>query len=306
MTNGNTTIGLVMAMSTFGERLRLLREEKELSQDALGKVFNLSQSIIAYYEKDKKQPSQKTLKQMATLFNVSTDFLLGETDQRQATTTKVDLLETLENPDMYLSAGGRPLTQEQRLNILRTLNQDNPLTGFTKLPIVGTIRAGLPILTESHITGYLDVPAKTQADFAVQIRGDSMILAGVHEGDYAVCRQTDLAYTGQMVVAAVKDVDWGGTIKYFVQANGNKILRAANPDYEDIHLGPEDRIVGVVVALFKDPPGMHTYEELVTAVAGRNGEWAALAQTAANYGLRPKEIEKLVELFAHMVKQVKD
>lgn len=67
-------------MPSFGERLKKLREEKELSQEELGKRFNLSQSTIAYYEVNKKQPSQNTLNKMADFFNVSIDYLLGRTD----------------------------------------------------------------------------------------------------------------------------------------------------------------------------------------------------------------------------------
>lgn len=67
-------------MSTFGDRLKELREEVNLSQQELGITLNLSQSTIAYYESNKKQPSQATLKKMAKYFNVSTDYILAETD----------------------------------------------------------------------------------------------------------------------------------------------------------------------------------------------------------------------------------
>ena len=52
-------------MATFGERLRLLREEKGLSQDELGKILNLSQSTIAYYETNKKEPTRETIIKIA-------------------------------------------------------------------------------------------------------------------------------------------------------------------------------------------------------------------------------------------------
>lgn len=139
------------------------------------------------------------------------------------------------------------------------------------IPIVaGTVKAGIPIRVESYFEGVLNVERSCRADFAVQVSGDSMVWAGVHEGDYALCRSSETATNGQMVVAAVQDVEWGGTIKYFVQANGRKILRAANPEYKDITLSPEDRIVGVVAAVLKDnPPALHTYENLVAASTGR-------------------------------------
>lgn len=67
-------------MSTFGERLKMLREEKMLTQDALGKIFDLYQSTIGYYETNKKEPSQKTVLKLTDFFNVSTDYLLGRTN----------------------------------------------------------------------------------------------------------------------------------------------------------------------------------------------------------------------------------
>lgn len=67
-------------MTSFGDRLKNLREKKGLSQQELAKRFNLSQSTIAYYENDKKQPNQNTLQRLADFFEVSVDYLLGRTD----------------------------------------------------------------------------------------------------------------------------------------------------------------------------------------------------------------------------------
>jgi transcriptional regulator with XRE-family HTH domain len=64
-------------MPTFGERLKKLRERRGLSQQELADRFNLSQSTIAYYESDKKQPSQNTLQKLADFYETSVDFLLG-------------------------------------------------------------------------------------------------------------------------------------------------------------------------------------------------------------------------------------
>jgi transcriptional regulator with XRE-family HTH domain len=69
-------------MPTFGERLKKLREERQLSQSDLGKTFNLSQSTIAYYESGKKQPYPNMLEKFSDYFNVSVDYLLGRTEVR--------------------------------------------------------------------------------------------------------------------------------------------------------------------------------------------------------------------------------
>ena len=67
-------------MSNFGEKLKALREEKKISQSELANTFNLSQSTIAYYEANKKQPNFKTIIQLADYFNVTIDYLLDRTD----------------------------------------------------------------------------------------------------------------------------------------------------------------------------------------------------------------------------------
>lgn len=82
-------------MSTFGSRLKNLRENKELSQGELGKRFNLSQSTIAYYESDKKQPNNNTLKKIADFFGVTVDYLLlgmEEKNQRGNTNNEEQIL----------------------------------------------------------------------------------------------------------------------------------------------------------------------------------------------------------------------
>ena len=291
----------------FPTRLRDLRNEKDISQADLGKMFNLSKQTISSYELGGSRPNQETLGKLASFFGVSTDYLLSLTDDRKGKASTIDIVNILEDRQTQLIAAGRPLTPAQRVNLIRAIDQDKPAAPTAQIPIVATIRAGVPILAEEHISGYLDVPGKINADFAVQVTGDSMCWAGVHEGDYVLCRESQAAHTGQMVVAAVQDVEWGGTIKYFVQANGKRILRAANPEYKDIALSPEDRIVGIVVAVLKDnPPALHTYETLVAATTGRGQEWASLAVTAASIGWTPREIEEMLKMMAKVPRQVKE
>ena len=80
-------------MITFGQRLKYLREKKGISQGELGKRFNLSQSTIAYYELNKKQPSQSTLNKMADFFDVTADYLLARTSHIINDQTKNDAWE---------------------------------------------------------------------------------------------------------------------------------------------------------------------------------------------------------------------
>ena len=67
-------------MKKFGENLRKLRDRHDMTQEALGKLLNVTQSTIAYYESGKKQPTLETLIIIANYFEVSTDFLLNRTN----------------------------------------------------------------------------------------------------------------------------------------------------------------------------------------------------------------------------------
>lgn len=86
-------------METFGRRLKALRDERKITQEGLAQLFNLSQSTIGYYETDKKQPSQKTLIKFARFFNVSIDYLLGESDDPKPKDQHVNDDEALEYLD---------------------------------------------------------------------------------------------------------------------------------------------------------------------------------------------------------------
>jgi transcriptional regulator with XRE-family HTH domain len=70
----------------FGKRLKKLREEKKLTQEQLGKLVNLSQQTIGHYEVNRAKPDLETMRRFAEIFNVSTDYLLGRTDNRNERT----------------------------------------------------------------------------------------------------------------------------------------------------------------------------------------------------------------------------
>lgn len=67
-------------MELFGERLKKLRESKDMTQETLGKILNLTQSIISHYESNRKQPGRQTVIRIAKFFNVPIDYLYGLTD----------------------------------------------------------------------------------------------------------------------------------------------------------------------------------------------------------------------------------
>ena len=118
-------------------------------------------------------------------------------------------------------------------------------------PLVGNVAAGAPILAEENIEDYLQVPSviggEDDDDYVLRVRGDSMIGAGILEGDYVVVRPAQTASNGEIVVALIEDE---ATVKrYFKERNGIR-LQAENPDYEPIR-SKDAKVLGKVVGVFR-------------------------------------------------------
>jgi len=79
---------------TFGKRFRQLRKERDLTQKELGKIFNLGESTISFYEADKRTPDYAALKNFADFFDVSTDYLLGRSNIKAPAPTTCALHRT--------------------------------------------------------------------------------------------------------------------------------------------------------------------------------------------------------------------
>ena len=116
------------------------------------------------------------------------------------------------------------------------------------IPILGRVAAGQPILAEESFEGSLDpieMFGQTQELFALRIRGDSMIGAGILANDYVVVRQQERANAGEIVVALLGEE---ATVKFYQPRRDRVELVAANPDYPVtvVEQGTEFRILGVV------------------------------------------------------------
>lgn len=118
-----------------------------------------------------------------------------------------------------------------------------------KVPIVGNVAAGAPILAEELVEDYLtfDTEGLSGEHFALRVRGDSMIGAGILEGDLVVVRQQQTARPGEIVVALLGDE---ATVKRFWRQNGEIRLLPENDAYEPID-GREASLLGKVVAVVR-------------------------------------------------------
>jgi len=126
-------------------------------------------------------------------------------------------------------------------------------TGITELPLLGRIAAGTPIEALSDPSSYLSVPqsmASGGEHFALEIVGDSMIDAGIHDGDTVIIKRTDTAINGDIVVALVEEHE--ATLKTFRREPGRIALEPANALYETRYFETDKvRIQGKLTGLIR-------------------------------------------------------
>jgi repressor LexA len=142
----------------------------------------------------------------------------------------------------------------KRENVNRGITLKTPTSRHTSLPIVGTVRAGQLSTAIEDIQGYFSVDhmAVKGADcFFLKVSGDSMINAGILDGDLAMVRPQQTASNKDTVVAMV---DGEATVKWFYKEHDHIRLQPANPDMNPILIYPEDgevTIVGKVIGIYR-------------------------------------------------------
>lgn len=121
---------------------------------------------------------------------------------------------------------------------------------MVQVPMLGTVAAGQPLLAEEHIEDYFSIPAdmlpNTQT-FMLRVKGESMINAGIFDGDQVIVAQTNTARNGEIVVALIED---SATVKRFYKEDGHYRLQPENDSMDPI-IVPEVEILGKVIGLFR-------------------------------------------------------
>src|SRR3989344_4171151 len=122
--------------------------------------------------------------------------------------------------------------------------------GLIRVPLLGQIQAGSPHLAEEHVEEWINLPSsliKSRRDvFLLRVRGDSMINAGIYEGDLVIVRPTKEVRNNDIVVALLHDE---ATVKRFIQIKNRAYLKAENPDHKNIYPKEEWMIQGKVVGV---------------------------------------------------------
>ena len=142
------------------------------------------------------------------------------------------------------------LSQSQKkarsIRVLSDMRDKEPQTYISKVPLLGTVAAGKPLLSEENLDGYVNLtepfvrPGKSY--FALRVRGQSMVNAGILDGDLAVVEQSSTAIDGQIIVAVIDDAI---TLKRYYKESGRIRLQPENPDFQAIYC-TDVRIVGIL------------------------------------------------------------
>jgi len=151
------------------------------------------------------------------------------------------------------------LKREPRARSISLLDALAPFEQALRVPIVGRIRAGQPVMAEEHVEGHVVIDGSwvgasaTEASgqhFALKVHGDSMITAGILDGDYVIIRQQPTAEHGDIVVALIGE---DATVKRLAKIGDRIQLQPAHPTMEPIIVPPEQplTILGKVVAVFR-------------------------------------------------------
>ncbi|WP_166241651.1 transcriptional repressor LexA [Paenibacillus turpanensis] len=148
----------------------------------------------------------------------------------------------------------RDPTKPRAIEILdESDDPSNPILSMSiaKVPVVGKVTAGLPITAQENIEDYFPLPTtmvKEDSVFMLNVMGDSMIEAGIHDGDYVIVRQQATANNGEIVVAMTEDDE--ATVKTFYKEKDHVRLQPENPSFEPLRLR-NVKILGKVIGLFR-------------------------------------------------------
>lgn len=211
-------------MAKFAAIIKNLRIERGITQEQLASLLKVSRSTIGMYETGSREPDFETLEAIADIFNVDMDYLMG----RSTVERKNPISES------PVPAGFQPLPQMDRV------------------PRVGRIACGEPILAEENIEGYDRVPHKWNADFTLICKGDSMA-PKIKNGDIVAIHSQPSVENGE--IAAVL-IETDATLKRVFLFKDHIELRAENPSFPSIVLIGEDMnqviIEGKAVGLCRD------------------------------------------------------
>ena len=241
----------------FFDRFKKLCDERGISVYKACTDIGLNRSAVNKW-KNGGLPNGATVAKFAKYFNVSADYLFGNVNDPLF---YLDNDRILSEINSYVDEETPTLSKQDERNItkaletiLAKLNKGQPeniipMPEMRRIPLVGTIACGTPILADQNIEEYVSIPKNITADFALTCKGDSMINARIFDGDIVYIRQQDTVESGQ--ISAVL-IDGEATLKRVRLFEDHISLEPENPQYRPfVYWGEEMntvRILGKAVA----------------------------------------------------------
>lgn len=206
--------------------IRELREAKGINMREAARLLDMPYTTYVNYEKGLREPTSEVLIQIADFYGTTIDYLVGRENSEKLTVKKI-------------------LNRKQFSDAPNIL----PMPETRRIPLVGTIACGEPILATENIEEYISIPKDLAGDFALRCKGDSMINARIFDGDLVYIRQQDTVENGE--IAAVL-IDNEATLKRVKLFDDHIVLEPENPMYKPLSYWNEEmnsvRILGKAVA----------------------------------------------------------
>ena len=241
----------------IGDRIARRRKELGLTQDELAaRMGYKSKAAISKIETNVNDITQSTVLRFADALDTSVQYLMGWRDDD-------DVLDRVNGVEPFvLSLAGRDLSAAEKIqelidngkpddaaSYLHSLNATSnllPMPSTYRVPRLGRIACGEPILAEENIEDYDEVPTYIQCDFTLVCRGDSMINARIFDGDIVCIKTQTEIHTGD-IAAVLVDGD-EATLKRVRLFEDHIVLEPENPLYKPLSFWEEDmnrvRLIG--------------------------------------------------------------
>lgn len=208
----------------------------------LGNKATMAENIKYYMELNNKTRNDMC-EALGLKYTTLTDWVNGKKYPR------IDKIEMMAN---YFGIEKSDLVEKR--NPLPKASNIIPLPKTKKVPLLGMIACGEPILAVENIESYVDMDSDIHADFALKCKGDSMINARIFNGDIVYIREQPTVENGEIAAVLIDGAtdEAEATLKRFYRENNKITLCAANPMYEDLVFREENmnrvRVVGKAVA----------------------------------------------------------
>ncbi len=183
----------------FGDKLKQIRQQRNLSQEELAQVLQTTKQVISRYETRQRTPKISTVQDYARLLGVPLQYFL----------------ESSPAPAQNLM----------------------PIPPMQKIPLLGNIACGSPILAQENWEDSVFLPQGMHADFCLRCQGDSMINARIFDGDLVYIRRQPDVLDGEIAAVLIENE---ATLKRVFHKNGRLRLKAENPTFPELEFEGEE------------------------------------------------------------------